>query len=107
MYGYSAVNQKTADQGIPALLSVPGRHFLSMEPLLGPVHIESWLSCDETEVNGECCESYSVRGSHFRGVDWVIVGGESGQGARPMHPDWARSIRNQCQAAGIPFFFKQ
>jgi len=41
------------------------------------------------------------------GLDWVIVGGESGPGARPTHPDWARSIRLQCQAAGVPFFFKQ
>ena len=41
------------------------------------------------------------------GIDWVIVGGESGPNARPMHPDWARSIRDQCQAAGVPFFFKQ
>lgn len=107
MYGYSAVNQATADQGIPALLAVPGRHFLSMEPLLGPTNIGSWLSCDGTEVNGECCESYSVRGYHFQGVDWVIVGGESGHGARPMHPDWARSIRDECREAGVPYFFKQ
>ena len=42
-----------------------------------------------------------------RGLDWVICGGESGPGARPMHPDWARSLRDQCQAAGVPFFFKQ
>src|SRR5690606_4822938 len=42
-----------------------------------------------------------------RGIDWVIVGGESGHGARPMHPDWARDIRDQCQKAGVPFFMKQ
>lgn len=42
-----------------------------------------------------------------KGLDWVIVGGETGPGARPMHPDWARSLRDQCQAAGTPFFFKQ
>jgi protein gp37 len=44
---------------------------------------------------------------NLEGIDWVIVGGESGPGARPMHPDWVRSIRDQCQAAGVPFFFKQ
>ena len=43
----------------------------------------------------------------LRGIDWVIVGGESGPRARPMHPDWARSLRDQCAAAGVPFFFKQ
>jgi protein gp37 len=43
----------------------------------------------------------------FRYIDWVIVGGESGPNARPMHPDWARSLRDQCQAAGVPFMFKQ
>jgi protein gp37 len=40
-------------------------------------------------------------------LDWIVVGGESGPGARPMHPDWARSIRDQCAAAGVPFFMKQ
>jgi protein gp37 len=45
--------------------------------------------------------------AHRSGLDWVIVGGESGQGARPMHPDWARSLRDQCAAASVPFFFKQ
>src|SRR5690606_11374824 len=46
-------------------------------------------------------------GGYFPRIDWVIVGGESGPGARPVHPDWARSIRDQCAAAGVPFFFKQ
>ena len=44
---------------------------------------------------------------NLEGINWVIVGGESGPGARPMHPDWARGVRDQCQAAGVPFFFKQ
>jgi len=48
----------------------------------------------------QCCNSYN-------GIDWVVCGGESGPGARPMHPDWARSVRDQCVAAGVPFFFKQ
>lgn len=45
--------------------------------------------------------------SDMNGVDWVVVGGESGRNARPMHPDWALSLRDQCQAAGVPYFFKQ
>jgi protein gp37 len=61
--------------------------FISVEPLLGPLDLK-------------------LRGMNA-GVDWVIVGGESGPNARPMHPDWARSIRDQCLAAGVPFFFKQ
>lgn len=47
------------------------------------------------------------RSLDFSGIHWIIVGGESGPGARPMHPDWPRSLRDQCQAAGVPFFFKQ
>jgi protein gp37 len=49
----------------------------------------------------------STLGSPRNFIGWVIVGGESGPKARPMHPDWARSLRDQCQAAGVPFFFKQ
>jgi len=83
--GTSVENQRTADERIPWLRKCPASmRFLSMEPLLGPV--------SRLPLNGIHC---------------VIVGGESGPGARPMHPDWARSIRDQCQAAGVPFFFKQ
>lgn len=90
--GASIVNQEEADRDIPKLLLVPARvRFLSMEPLLGPV---------------------DLRQAHFAPVrlprvDWVIVGGESGPGARPMHPAWARGLRDQCVAAGVPFLFKQ
>jgi len=83
--GTSVENQETADERIPWLLKCPAAvRYVSAEPLLGPV---------------------SFRGK--RGINWVIVGGESGPGARPMHPDWARSIQDQCQAASVPFFFKQ
>lgn len=95
MYGYSAVNQKTADQGIPHLLAVPGRHFLSCEPLLGPLDISFYF------------ESHDIGADYTQALSWVICGGESGHKARPMHPDWARSLRDQCQAAGVPFHFKQ
>lgn len=88
--GTSVENQERADKRIPELLKIPAAvRFLSIEPLLGEVDLIS---------------------SHFGllpGIHWVIVGGESGANARPMHPDWVRSIRAQCQAAGVPFFFKQ
>lgn len=87
--GVSVENQHFADERIPALLATPAAvRFISAEPLLGDVNIGIW---------------------RWRkpGLDWVIAGGESGPHVRPMHPDWARSLRDQCQAAGVPFFFKQ
>jgi protein gp37 len=61
---------------------------------------------DDSDVYCPACRE-SIRADDFPGLDWVICGGESGPGARPMHPDWARSLRDQCAAAGTPFFFKQ
>ena len=92
--GATIVNQAEADRDIPKLLEVPARvRFLSMEPLLGPVDL------------GAACRR---AGLHLgEALDWVIVGGESGPGARPMHPAWATSLRDQCQNAGVPFLFKQ
>lgn len=82
--GATICNQEEADRDIPKLLEVPAAVcFLSMEPLLGPVDLTNLMA------------------------DWVIVGGESGHGARPMHPDWVRSLRDQCAAAGVPFLFEQ
>jgi protein gp37 len=108
--GATIVNQEEADRDIPKLLAVPARvRFLSMEPLLGPVTLR--------EVHSDMCEIDALTGDHgvlrpLRGrseakVHWVICGGESGTGARPMHPDWARGLRDQCKAAGVPFLFKQ
>lgn len=102
--GATIVNQEEAERDIPKLLAVHARvRFLSMEPLLGPVDLVSsgalW-----SDMNGNIVDAPS-RG--LRGVDWVIAGGESGHGARPMHPDWARSLRDQCAAADVPFLFKQ
>lgn len=93
--GVSAEDQTRADLRIPALLDTPAAvRFVSAEPLLGPIElIEHFGSAPA--VGGTAA------------LDWVIVGGESGPGARPMHPDWARSIRDQCVAAGVPFLFKQ
>lgn len=92
-YGTSVENQEMAKKRIPRLLDVPAVvRFLSCEPLLGPLALIPWL----TGVVPP-----------FTRINWVIAGGESGPHARPMHPDWARQIRDQCQAAGTPFLFKQ
>ncbi|CAM8627598.1 COG4422 Bacteriophage protein gp37 [Comamonadaceae bacterium] len=121
--GATIVNQEEADRDIPKLLAVPAaKRFLSMEPLLGRVDLrfptKLWGGdrCNHC-CNGDRCDDRShFNRSHCpfcRGtgeqkfLDWVIVGGESGPGARPMHPDWARSLRDQCEAAGVPFLFKQ
>lgn len=101
--GTSVEDQKTADERIPHLLQIPAKvRFLSIEPLLGPVALPE---CTHDEKCRITAEGHSER--PLCGIDWVIVGGESGGKARPMHPDWVRSIRDQCQAAGVPFFFKQ
>lgn len=114
LLGATVVNQKEADRDIPKLLAVPAaKRFLSMEPLLGPVDLTAWLwgrgvPCATCPKDSDCECGYERR--KLLGeptIDWVIVGGESGPKARPMHPDWARSLRDQCQAAGVPFLFKQ
>jgi len=108
MYGTSVVNQETANRLIPQLLQVPGKHFLSCEPLLGPIALRK-QAADEKEIIQATL--LGVLDEYYRpvqrGIDWVIAGGESGHGARPMHPDWVRSLRDQCKAADVPFFFKQ
>ena len=99
MYGVSVVNQETADRDIPKLLAVSGRRFLSMEPLLGPVD----LGLTGTVPNYISRQYRMV----YEMLEFITTGGESGPGARPMHPDWPRDIRDQCEAAGVPFHFKQ
>ena len=142
--GVSVEDQRAADERIPQLLATPAAiRFLSAEPLLGPVNLDSWLApwkacqeCDDGEGYGNRCNSdriprdeqcpwkraVQIATEHppfsddgmpasttcdVRTLNWVIVGGESGSGARPMHPDWARGLRDQCAAAGVPFLFKQ
>jgi protein gp37 len=102
-FGVSAENQETADERIPHLLQCPAAvRFVSAEPLLGQIDLRQacaghrWRDSDGVE----CC-------GVTRNLDWVIAGGESGVGARPMHPAWARSLRDQCRNANVPFFFKQ
>jgi protein gp37 len=93
--GTSVESQEQAFKRLGHLVAIPAAiRFVSAEPLLGPLNISRWLG-------------YRADMSPRTGIDWVIVGGESGQGARPMHPDWARSIRAQCVAAGVAFFMKQ
>jgi protein gp37 len=116
--GTSCENQKTADERIPHLLRCPSAvRFLSIEPMLGPISLPYGAKCfscgfEHTKFNTPNCVKcgsriYEKHQPIIPGIDWVIVGGESGPHARPMHPNWVRSIRDQCVAAGVPFFFKQ
>ena len=112
--GVSVEDQKWADIRIPALLDTPAAvRFVSAEPLLGPITLEfvSYYDADCRGCSGlaspEHEPSCGVEPGRHWGIDWVIVGGESGRDARPMHPDWPRSLRDQCVAAGVPFLFKQ
>ncbi|MER8540298.1 phage Gp37/Gp68 family protein [Mesorhizobium sp. M1334] len=105
--GVSAEDQKRADERLPALLATPAKlRFVSAEPLLGSLDIAKYLRplCDRCPPWEVPCR---IGCQHCTRLDWVIVGGESGPDARPMHPAWARSTRDQCQAARVPFFFKQ
>jgi protein gp37 len=117
--GTTVENQEEAERRIPKLLAVPARvHFLSCEPLLGPLDLtrvahyypatrdftDSWTGLDNALTGFRATKAGGWHGSK---IGWVIAGGESGGKARPMHPDWARDLRDQCAAAGVPFLFKQ
>lgn len=118
--GTTVENQEMADARIPALLEIPAKvRFLSCEPLLEPVALplnshKFCPDCKGTRWSGDIgpgiagnCEYSPCDSAPASGIDWVICGGESGHDARAMHPAWARSLRDQCKAAGVPFFFKQ
>lgn len=97
--GVSVEDQQTANARIPLLLQTPAAvRWISAEPLLDAVDISGWI--DPDYFTG--CADDGIQGLH-----WVVVGGESGKNARPMHPDWARSLRDQCREAGVAFVFKQ
>ena len=98
--GITVCNQEEADRDISKLLKLGVPNFLSIEPMLEPIDIGKWMGHFQPDT-------WDGSGDYSWTVDWVIVGGESGQNARSIHPDWARSIRDQCKAAGVPFFFKQ
>lgn len=98
--GVSVEDQETADERIPLLLQTPAVvRWISAEPLLGPINARLFLPFTTRGRGGPHREN--------GGLDWIIVGGESGPHARPMHPAWARGLRDQCVAAGVPFLFKQ
>lgn len=122
--GTSVEDQRRADERIPHLRETPAAvRFLSAEPLLGPIDVAKHLwpvhpswpgayrSPREAIAAGETVtyhrQALISRDWAASLINWVIVGGESGDGSRPMHPDWARTLRDQCAAAGVPFFFKQ
>ena len=100
--GATVVDQNEADRDIPKLRQVPAiKRFLSMEPLLGLVDLCKPLGLIRVGLDQHLLPN------HYPDIDLVIVGGESGHGARPMHPAWPRSLRDQCDAAKVPFLFKQ
>ena len=117
--GVTAENQEQADKRIPILLDTPAEvRFISIEPMIGAINLAK-LEKDMSDgtrygykMNGLTGVGYEYipDSSHewkWAKLDWVIVGGETGANARPMHPDWVRSIQKQCKAANVPFFFKQ
>lgn len=128
--GVTAETQARADDRISILLQIPAAvWFVSVEPLLGPVDLRPWLppftDCDHygggcTRPENvfadpgnpharpgimSCRPDYCVFGR--RGISWVICGAETGPDAQPMNPDWARDLRDQCKAAGVPFWMKK
>jgi protein gp37 len=127
--GTTAENQEYADLRVLHLLTIPAPVlFLSMEPLLSAVDLTPWMPLRRIHCGNRVGEEggqfhgaewkgdehlHTGAGPHwfpavpFSGIHWVIAGGESGPGARPSDPAWFRSLRDQCQAAGVPFHFKQ
>lgn len=119
--GVSVEDQARADERIPVLLDTPAAvRWISAEPLLGPVDLQNLAFPKTCDCDGHaptfnaltatvycdgCCEGPEPM--NVGCLDWVVVGGESGPGARPMHPDWARALRDQCAGAEVPFLFKQ
>ncbi|MDF2499371.1 MAG: hypothetical protein K0Q77_85 [Anaerosporomusa subterranea] len=98
--GVTAENQEQADIRIPILLQIPAeKRFVSVEPMLGSIVINQYLP--------HYPRLFSERNGFKNFLDWVICGGESGPGARPVHPAWVRGLRDQCQTTGVPFLFKQ
>jgi protein gp37 len=112
--GVSTERQQEANERIPHLLATPAAvRFVSAEPLLGPINLRRIRVAPDHHTIIDALDGYaiadSIAGSSQERamLDWVIVGGESGSEARPMHPDWARSLRDQCASTGTAFFFKQ
>lgn len=130
--GATICNQDEADRDIPKLLAIPAAvRFVSIEPMLGPIQLDDldgggvdeetiprdqWSAVDDDDsppalginaLRGEQWQRFGDWSESCNRLDWVIAGGESGPHARPSHPDWFRSLRDQCAAAAVPFMFKQ
>lgn len=122
--GVTAENQARADERIPLLLQIPAAgYFVSHEPALGPINWTQIMResdpindayIDGVRDHSTFCDdaltgfrAHKAGGSYGPKLDWIIAGGETGPGARPSHPDWFRQDRDQCKAAGVPFFLKQ
>lgn len=117
--GCTVENQEQANKRIPILLQIPAaKRFVSIEPMLGPVDVTDikYFNAFNGDIKLNSLKGYTMYESINSGMpcvtdceklDWVICGGETGPKARPMHPDWVRSLRDQCKAADVPFFFKQ
>jgi protein gp37 len=111
--GITVVNQAEVDRDVPKLLRVPAAvRFLSVEPMLGPINLRCIDVDGDHEIHPltgttECVDGDGQPAPDLPGISWVICGGESGPKARPMHPDWAYSLMQQCKAAGVAFFMKQ
>jgi protein gp37 len=124
--GATICNQEEADRNVPLLLQTPAAvRFVSVEPMLGDIDLDGKLPIWRCQACGEApaiSEGWRWNGNnwqhhhgypvghidadYFPGIDWVICGGETGAGARPVHPGWVRGLRDQCVSAGVPFFFK-
>jgi len=98
-HGVTVCNQQEADEKIPHLLKVPGKRFLSIEPMLGAISLAG--------IDAGVYRSWLDTKAWVCGIHQVLLGGESGKNARPIHPDWVRGVRDQCSTAGVPFMFKQ
>jgi protein gp37 len=121
--GVTVEDQHAADERIPLLVETPAAvRFVSVEPMLGTVRIgdgySSWLTCTNTQEYPDddedldddyrdCCEAFAMGWGHFRGIDWVICGAESGPNRRPFRVEWALDLYEQCREAGVAFFGKQ
>lgn len=110
-HGVTVCNQTEAEANIPHLLSVPGKRFLSIEPMLGPIDLFKTMVAGD-KYHCEWCGGFSGDGNHDcydpqSGIHQILLGGESGSRARPMHPDWVNDIERQCREGSVPFYFKQ
>lgn len=102
--GVTVCNQQEADEKIPILLQTPAaKRFVSLEPLLGQVDLTRYLEMEERRYQGDDVSGFI---DYTPLLHWVICGGETGPGARPMHPECVRFLRDQCKSANVPFFFK-